>query len=365
MIVRVQVLQTAAEPDPERLVVVIARTAARAAAIAGKPASARKGLGMLDVSSVVGIDVSKNTLDVAFGLESVERFPNQPKGHRELASKLAKRAVSRIVLEATGGYERGVLRHLTQQRLPAIRVNPRQVRDFARATGLLAKTDALDARVLARFAAAVEPLHRPLPSIDEQRLADLQARRSQLIDLRTREKNRAQQATDTLIGRTIHAVIKTLEEQIALIEAESAQVIAEHRRMERVHEILTSVPGVGTVTAAVLMGHMPELGELSRQAVAALAGLAPFNNDSGTQRGQRHVRGGRAPVRTALYMATLTAARCNPVIKEDFERLTKAGKTHKIAMTACMRKLLTILNALVRDDVLWGEKKPHKPAAST
>lgn len=321
---------------------------------------------MVDVASVVGIDVSKDSLDVAFGIdEPVQKFPNKPTGHRALAKKLAKRSPSRIVLEATGGYELRVLRHLTEQHLPAIRVNPRQVRDFARATGVLAKTDALDARVLVRFAAAVEPVHRPLPSLEQERLAQLQTRRIQMVELRTSDKNRLQQATDALIRRTIEAVIKTIDQQIALIEAESAEVIAEHQRMTRTLEILKSVPGVGDVTAAILMGHMPELGTLSRQAVAALAGLAPFNNDSGSQRGQRHIRGGRSTVRNVLYMATLTAFRCNTVIREDFERLTRAGKTHKVAMTACMRKLLTILNALVRDDVLWGEKGVSKSAKSS
>jgi transposase len=312
---------------------------------------------MIDVSCVVGIDVSKASLDVAFGIDSpVRRFPNAPAGHRSLARALAKREVSRIVLEATGGYEHRVLRHLADQRLPAIRVNPRQVRDFARAAGILAKTDAIDARVLARFAAAVQPQHRPLPSPQQEHLARLQARRGQLVALRTAELNRLKQATDALIVRTIRAVIRTVDKQIELIEAESAQVIAQHRQLQRTYEVLTSVPGVGEVTAAVLLGSMPELGTLSRQAVAALAGLAPYSRDSGAQRGQRHIRGGRSQVRAALYMATLTAARCNPVIAEDFERLTKAGKTHKVVMTACMRKLLTILNALVRDDVLWGQK---------
>ena len=320
---------------------------------------------MIDVASVVGIDVSKASLDVAFGMDSpVRQFTNDPKGHRALARTLAKRKSSRIVMEATGGYEHRVLRHLTDQRLPAIRVNPRQVRDFARATGILAKTDAIDARALVRFAAAVEPQHRPLPSLEQEKLANLQARRVQLLGLRTAELNRLEHATDAVITRTIKAVIKTLEQQIALIEAESAEVIAAHQQLERVYTILTSVPGVGPVTASVLMGSMPELGTLSRQAVAALAGLAPFNQDSGAQRGQRHIRGGRPQIRTALYMATLTAARCNPVIIEDFERLTKAGKTHKVAMTACMRKLLTILNALVRDDMLWGQKNSSRSSQS-
>jgi transposase len=334
-------------------------------AASGHARIARKGFSMIDSSSVVGIDVCKGSLDVAFGPDApIERFPNQTNGHRRLLRRLAKHPCRRIVIEATGGYEHAVLRRMNECSLPAIRINPRQVRDFARATGILAKTDAIDARVLVRFGAAVEPPHRPLPSIAQERLARLQIRRAQIVAHRTAELNRMEQATDPVITRTIKAVINTLDKQIELIAAESADVIAEHKALERTYTILTSVPGVGPVTAAVLMGHMPELGTLSRQAVAALAGLAPFNRDSGTQRGQRHIRGGRAPVRTALYMATLTAARCNPVIAEDFARLSAAGKPHKVAMTACMRKLLTILNALVRDDVLWGEKQP-KPAVST
>lgn len=316
---------------------------------------------MIDSSRVVGIDVSKAALDVAFGPHSpVQRFDNTPKGHRALAGALKKHAPARVVLEATGGYEHAALRCLTDRGLPAVRVNPRQVRDFARAAGVLAKTDAIDARVLARFGAAVEPEHRPLPSPAQERLARLQARRSQLVALRTAELNRLEQTTDALLTRTIRAVLTTLEAQIKLIQDESAEVIAEHARLQRTYEVLTSVPGVGPVTAAVLMGQMPELGTLSRQQAAALAGLAPFNHDSGARRGQRHVRGGRAAVRTALYMATLTALRCNPVIAEDFARLTAAGKCRKVAMTACMRKLLTLLNALLRDDLRWGEKTPAR-----
>lgn len=315
---------------------------------------------MLDASSVVGIDVSKASLDVAFGsIANVRRFPNTPKGHRDVARAIGRYAAKRIILEATGGYEQPVLLHLVAQHLPAIRVNPRQVRDFARATGILAKTDAIDARVLVRFGAAVEPAHRPLPSPAQQRLATLQTRRRQLVACRTAELNRLEQTTDALITRTIQAMIKAIERQIALIEAESAEVIAQHQELERTYTILTSVPGVGPVTAAVLMGNMPELGSLSRQEVAALAGLAPFNQDSGPRRGTRHIRGGRAPVRTALYMATLTAARFNPVIAEDFQRLTATGKPYKVVMAACMRKLLIILNALVRDNLLWGQKQSH------
>ena len=321
---------------------------------------------MIDVSSVVGIDVSKASLDVAFGLnEPVQKFPNEPTGHRALARALTKRNPARIIMEATGGYETALLRLLTTKQLPAIRVNPRQVRDFARATGLLAKTDALDARILARFAAAVEPQHRELPSLEQERISALQSRRTQLIGLRTAEENRVQQASDPFIKRTIIAVIKTIEQQIAAIEEESSEVIAAHAKLERTFTILTSVPGVGPVTAGIMIGQMPELGSLSRQAVAALAGLAPYNQDSGTQRGQRHIRGGRTAVRNVLYMATLAATRCNPVIRTMFERLIAEGKHHKVAMTACMRKLLTILNALVRDDALWGDKKrPNLPRST-
>jgi transposase len=320
---------------------------------------------MIDASAVIGIDVSKASLDVACGLdEPVRTFPNAPKGHRQIARLLKERSPKRIVLEATGGYERTVLRHLVDRKLPAIRVNPRQVRDFARATGLLAKTDALDARLLVRFGSAVEPVDRPLPDLLQERLAMLQTRRAQLVAMNTAETNREQQATDPLVKRTIHAVRETIKEQIDRIEAESMEVIEEHKKLQRTFEIITSVPGVGPVTAAVLLGQMPELGTLSRQAAAALAGLAPYNKDSGSQRGERHIRGGRSAVRTVLYMATLTALRCNDVIAEDFERLTKAGKVHKVAMTACMRKLLTILNALVRDDKLWGEKPGKHTDAS-
>ena len=312
---------------------------------------------MVVPAPVVGIDVAKDHLDVAIGLDTPpSRFDNTPKGHRSLARVLVKASPKRIVLEATGGYERQVLRHLVERQLPAIRVNPRQVRDFARATGILAKTDALDARVLVRFAAAVEPPTRPLPSKEQEMLAFLSSRRVQLIEWRTAEENRKQQCPAGMSTRTMDEMIESIDRELKKLKAEAAEVIAAHERLERTFKILKSVPGVGDVTAAVLLGQMPELGTLSRQAAAALAGLAPYNQDSGSRTGQRHIRGGRAGVRTALYMATLSAITWNPVIKEDFDRLIAAGKPGKVAMTACMRKLLTILNALVRDDKLWGEK---------
>lgn len=317
---------------------------------------------MMDLSAVVGIDVSKDTLDVACGNEaSVRSFPNRPAGHRALCRFLRPRAPARIVLEATGGYERAVLRCLVDARLPALRVNPRQVRDFARATGQLAKTDQLDARLLARFGAAVQPVHRPLPPPEQARLAELSVRRRQVIALRTAEAQRLEQTTDPLIARTIRAMLTTIERQLQLLEADAAELIAQHQRLARVEAILRSVPGVGAVTAAVLLGHLPELGTLSRQEAAALAGLAPFNHDSGTMRGQRHIRGGRAEVRNALYMAALSAVKHHPKIAEDFARYLANGKPAKVALTACMRKLLTLLNALVRDNTEWKHPSAKKP----
>lgn len=316
---------------------------------------------MLDVSTVVGIDVSKASLDVAFGLqEPVQKFENNPKGHKRLARVLAKRRPSRILMEATGGYEHSLLRTLVDAKLPAMRVNPCQPRQFAKAAGILAKTDAIDAVVLVKFAATMEIQERPLPSLAQEKLARIHSRRVQLIGLRTAEKNRLQQSPDPLIERTIHAVIKTIDKQIELLEAESTDVINEYKELERKHEILVSVPGIGQVTAGVLLGQMPELGTLSRQAIASLAGLAPFNCDSGQMRGQRHIRGGRSHVRTALYMATVAAVRSNPIIKEDYERFIKAGKAPKVAIAACMRKLLIIVNAMVRDNQVWGKKGASK-----
>lgn len=312
---------------------------------------------MMDLSVVVGIDVAKDTLDVACGGDdSVRQFLNSPAGHRKLARFLTARAPQRIVMEATGGYERALLRHLVDAQLPAVRVNPRQVRDFARATGQLAKTDTLDARVLVRFGAKLEPVHRPLPAPAQERLAELLTRRRQLIDLRTAEENRRQQTTDAVIARTIRAMLTTIERQLKLLEDDAAALIAQHERLARVQTILLSVPGIGAVTAAILLGHLPELGTLSRQEAAALAGLAPFNHDSGAMRGQRHIRGGRPEVRAALYMAALSAIRHNPMIADDYTRFTQNGKPPKLAITACMRKLLTLLNALVRDNIEWSDK---------
>ena len=315
-------------------------------------------------SVAVGIDVSKHTLDVACsGSADIEQFDNTPAGRRSLGRKLKKLSPQRIVLEATGGYERATLAHLQSLDLPAVLVNPCKVRNFAKATGVLAKTDALDARVLADFAHRLRPEVRQPKEPHIQHLHELVTRRRQVVESKVREKNHLEQVTSTKIKKTIHAVIETLDEQLDVLEKEIADTLKEHARLARSLQILTSVPGIGATTAAVLIAQMPELGQVSRQAVASLAGLAPFNNDSGTSSGKRAIRGGRANVRAALYMATLTAARCNPVIREDVQRMLATGKPVKVALTAGMRKLLTIVNALVRDDCLWGEKKsPHHPS---
>lgn len=306
---------------------------------------------------VVGVDVSKATLDVAVGAEArVVSFANTPAGHRRLGKYLAPLNPARVVLEATGGYERRVLRHLGDLRLRAVRVNPRQVRDFARAAGILAKTDAIDARVLARFGQKMEPPCRPLPGPEQELLKELVQRRRQLVAMRTQEKNRAEKSPCAKVVRSLRTMTSAIDKQIDELEAEIADVIAHHAALARKLEVLSSIPGIGTTTAAAILGGLPEIGELSRQAVASLAGLAPFNNDSGSHRGERTIRGGRPQVRTALYMATLSAVRHNPTIRESYERLTGNGKPPKVALVACMRKLLTIANALVREDKLWADR---------
>jgi len=301
---------------------------------------------MLSAAPCVGIDVSKATLAVAVGEEGrVRRFDNTPAGHRALARHLAPLAPARIVLEATGGYESRVLRHLAALRLNAVRVNPRRVRD---------------ARVLARFGARMSPELRPLPAPEQEELRELVRRRRQLVRTRATENNRLETTASPGALRSIRRMVSAIDKQIEQMEAEIAGLIAAHERLKRKVEIVDSIPGVGLVTAAILVAGLPELGELSRQAMASLAGLAPFNDDSGAREGQRSIRGGRPHVRTALYMTTLSAARHNPAIRATYARLVGNGKPPKVALTACMRKLLTVANALVRDNQLWTHRSPNE-----
>lgn len=302
----------------------------------------------------IGIDVAKAWLDVASTSEArVARFANDAAGIERLVAELTRRAPQLIVLEATGGHETVVAAALAGAGLPVAVVNPRQVRDFAKATGRLAKTDALDAQLLARFAQRIQPPVRPLPAETTQELASLLARRRQLLAMRTAEGNRRPTLTPRFLP-ALDAHVVWLSEQIAALDAELERTLRQSPVWREKELLLRSIPGIGPVVARTLLGEMPELGTLSRQEVAALAGVAPLNQDSGRRQGARHIWGGRAPVRAALYMAAVTAIRCDPTIKALYDRLHKqGGKPKKVALVACMRKLLTIANALLRDGVGW------------
>jgi len=302
----------------------------------------------------VGIDVSKARLDVDFSDDRGAFSADQnPTGHARIVQALKNAGVSRIVLEATGGYERLVVAELAAAELPVVVVNPRQVRDFAKATGRLAKTDAIDAKVLALFAVAIQPPLRPLKDRQTQAFSELLTRRRQLIQMHVAESNRLGQAQDRRVQKSIESVLRMLDRQVAAIDEEIDQHLRNSPIWKAKEEVLLAVPGIGPTTVRTLLAELPELGAVSRQEIAALVGLAPFNRDSGRRRGQRMIAGGRAPVRSVLYMATLTATRCNPVIRSYYQHLLARGKRRKVALVACMRKLLTILNAMVRNNDSW------------
>jgi transposase len=307
-------------------------------------------------AAVVGIDVSKNRLDIAH-LHGDASLPasveNTPQGHTALVEAFSQNPPRLIVLEATGGYQRAIVADLAAAGLPVVVANPRQVRDFARGLGILAKTDAIDAMVLARFAEKIDPPVRKLPDEAAQALADLLARRRQLVELRTAEKNRLQQASAPRIKASIRAVLTTLDAQIAALDDDLDGHIRRSPAWREKENVLLSVPGVGAQTARTLLACLPELGTISRQAIAALVGVAPINRDSGAMRGKRTTWGGRKVVRSSLYMATLVASRHNPVIRAQYQKLLAAGKPKKVALVACMRKLLTILNAMLRTGQPW------------
>jgi len=297
-----------------------------------------------------GIDISKDTLDLAFNAEAnVKSFANQDEGIKQLIEQLQQRPVALIVVEATGGYEARLVIELALARLPVVVINPRQVRDYARALGVLAKTDHLDARVLARFAAEVRPEIRPFPEENERKLGEWVMRRRQLIGMQTAESNRQAHARSSEVKQSHAAVLKFLQDELDRLNKQIDQLLETNLLWKVKNDLLQSVKGVGPVTSRTLIAELPELGQLSRRRIASLAGLAPFNRDSGKRRGKRAIAGGRRGVRTALYMAALSASRCNPVIRQYYQRLVQKGKCFKVAMAACMRKLLTILNAMLRD----------------
>ena len=320
--------------------------------------------------TTAGIDVAKEHLDLALRRGEdvrIDRFENTPEGHEALAAHLVEANPKRVVLEATGGYERPIAAALGAAGLPVAVVNPRQTRDFAKAGGRLAKTDEIDAGVLALFAERMRPEVRPLPSRDQQAFAGLVARRRQLTGMRTAEKNRLPAAPSEAVRRSIEAVLAALEEQIAEAERQLDEAVEQSPMWKERARLLCSVPGVGKRTAHAFIAELPELGEANRQEIAKLVGVAPLNQDSGQRRGQRTKQeslrwGGRASVRTALYMAALVATRHNERLGSFYHRLLERGKAKKVALIATARKLLVILNTMVKNGTPW---QPDLHNAST
>lgn len=302
----------------------------------------------------VGIDVAKDRLDVHVR-PTGEAFAvaRDGEGVAALVERLKAMAPVLIVLEATGGFEVTVAAALAAAGLPLAIVNPRQIRDFARALGRLAKTDPLDAAVIARFAEAVRPTPRPLPDDQARALGELVARRRQVVEMMTAERNRRHQMTVRKRLKAIERHLDWLQKELSEIEQELDQTIRGTPAWRESEDLLKSVPGVGDTLARTLIAELPELGRLTGKQIAALVGVAPFNRDSGQWRGKRMIAGGRASIRSVLYMATLSATRCNPPITAFYARLIEAGKPAKLALTACMRKLITILNAILRDRRHW------------
>jgi transposase len=303
----------------------------------------------------VGIDVSKDRLDVHLrpGGEAFA-VTRDGQGIDALVAALAKVVPRLIVIEATGGFETVVAAGLAAAGLPLAIVNPRQIRDFARAIGRLAKTDALDAEVIARFAEAVQPEPRPLPDEAARELGELVARRRQLIEMIVAENNRRRSLTRAKPIKTVDRVLATLQKQLTAIESDIDDSIRGSPAWQATENLLLSVPGIGSKIARTLIAELPELGTLDRRQIAALVGLAPFNRDSGLMRGRRAIAGGRKVVRNALYMSILVAIRRNLPLAATYDRLRHAGKPAKVAIVACMRKLLIILNAIVRDQKPWA-----------
>jgi transposase len=311
----------------------------------------------------IGIDVSKQQLEVAEHESDFKfRCPNKISSFGALIAELMVLRPALVVLEATGGLEIPVVNALHGVGLPVVVVNPRQVRDFAKALGQLAKTDRLDARVLAHFAAAIKPPLRPIKSKDEQELDALMGRRGQLVEMLTDEKNRRGSAASDSVRDKIKEHIDWLEDCIAEIDQQLKALVKTSACWQAKDKILQSVPGIGPVTSFSMVADLPELGKLDRQKISKLVGVAPLNRDSGQLRGSRHIYGGRAQLRRVLYMAALTAVRHNPTIKHFYQRLRANHKPFKVAITACMRKLLSIINVMVRDSTPW--KSPEVPVSA-
>ena len=309
----------------------------------------------------VGIDVSKARFDIAlYPSGTPESFPNDEVAVSNLVKKLRTVKPALIVLEASGGIERSLVRALVVAGLPVTVANPRQVRDFAKATGRLAKTDVLDAQMLARFAEAVRPALRPLPDETTLELRALVTRRRQITEMLTGEKNRLSRAPRQ-IQTHIESHIDWLKSELERYDKDLDQAICQSPIWREQQDLIKSVPGIGSVISRTLLAELPELGRLNRKQIAALVGVAPLNWDSGLMRGRRIIWGGRAHVRTALYMAAVTASRCNPVIRDFYKKLRGAGKPANVALVASIRKLLVILNAIVKHRVPWRTVITHNP----
>ena len=310
---------------------------------------------MTDAAVFVGIDISKTPLDVAVRpTGSAFTVPYDETGMTTVVQRLRTLSPAGIVLEATGGLEMLLSGALATAGLPVAVVNPRQVRDFARAMGRLAKTDRLDAQLLAQFAEAVRPACRPLPDASTQQLAALITRRRQLVEMLTAEKNRRGSAP-RMMRSHIQQHIEWLQQHLTQLDQDLTTAVQASPIWREHDELLQSVPGIGPVVTRTLLAELPELGTLTHKQIAALVGVAPLNRDSGAFRGKRTVWGGRATVRAALYMGALVAARHNRVLKGFYQRLRQAGKAPKVALTACMRKLLTMLNAMLKHRTSWRE----------
>jgi transposase len=311
---------------------------------------------MTKAERFVGIDVAQATLEIAVRPTGESwQVPNDEVAFGALVDRLRELAPTLIVLEATGGIQLPVVGALAAAGLPVVAMNPRQVRDFAKATGKLAKTDRIDAQVLAHFADAVRPEVRPLPDAATRELAILVARRRQLLEMRVAEQNRSR-GVPPRIQAQIREHITWLNRCLADLDRELGQLVRSSAVWRERVDLLRSTPGVGPVLSATMLADLPELGTLSHKQIAALVGLAPLNQDSGKKRGKRVVWGGRASVRGALYMATLVATRHNPMIRAFYQRLLATHKPKKLALTACMHKLLTILNAMVRNQTRWAPR---------
>jgi transposase len=303
----------------------------------------------------VGIDVSKAHLDSAIrpGTKAVARDPNDPAGIAALVSRLKPLAPTLVVVEATGGLELPLVAALQVAKVPVAAINPRQARDFAKASGRLAKTDRIDAEALAHFAEAIRPEARPMPSAEVQALDALLSRRQQLLEMRVMESNRLGACADSTVRAGLERHLSWLETEVAEADTRLAEAVKASPAWKEKDELLQSIPGLGPVSSLTLLAALPELGSLEGGKIAALVGLAPFADDSGTRRGGRHVRGGRAAVRRILYLAALSAVRYNPALKAFRDRLSARGKKPKVILTAVARKLLVIANAVIRTGLPW------------